>query len=461
MTEIQEQFNKVLCYSQAQSEVNTDKLFDIWQKAKQRFILLMGNKLIYECPEPVTVYLPTAARDERIDGYIEKVWEISGEIGEFLTQEKEGLIDNKVWTPYTIRNKEVPVGMRIGKALHKFFDVYCSANELEWIIQELSRIIQENTVTGKLCISVHPLDFLSLSENNHSWRSCHALDGEYRSGNLSYMCDEVTAIAYIKSEEDTILPRFPEDVPWNNKKWRCLLFCDAARNIIWAGRQYPFTAMGALDLVDTKLLSEVNYFDLVGQHRKSSGWVGKTFKKFSPKFDANSDETFELTVPHLHINGKIYSLKNFVSDHKNSMAYNDLLRSHYYTPIYLTYGYPNFSPDVDPIVIGGDTPCIHCGERHIYNSDAMFCSDDLLYNPEDTDDIVYCACCGDRMTTMSGEQYHGEWYCADCYDRLDIRKCDYCGTEVSWDDAIHTEDGHLYCCRYCMHDAEEQPEEGY
>ena len=109
--------------------------------------------------------------------------------------------------------------MKIGKALHKFFDVYCSAEKLEWIIQELSRLIQENTISGRLCLSVHPLDFLSLSENQHKWRSCHALDGEYRGGNLSYMCDEVTVITYLKSKEDTILPHFPSDVPWNNKSY--------------------------------------------------------------------------------------------------------------------------------------------------------------------------------------------------------------------------------------------------
>ena len=28
-------------------------------------------------------------------------------------------------------------------------------------------------------------DYLSLSENAFNWRSCHALDGEYRAGNLS------------------------------------------------------------------------------------------------------------------------------------------------------------------------------------------------------------------------------------------------------------------------------------
>ena len=40
---------------------------------------------------------------------------------------------------------------------------------------------------GYLYLSIHPLDYLSISETNHGWRSCHALDGEYRNGNLSYL----------------------------------------------------------------------------------------------------------------------------------------------------------------------------------------------------------------------------------------------------------------------------------
>ena len=84
-------------------------------------------------------------------------------------------------------------------------------------------ILQEDKIEGTLCFSVHPLDFLSSSENTYNWRSCHSLDGEFCAGNLSYMADSATMICYLKSDKEEILPRFPEDIPWNNKKWRVFL----------------------------------------------------------------------------------------------------------------------------------------------------------------------------------------------------------------------------------------------
>ena len=71
---------------------------------------------------------------------------------------------------------------------------------------------------------MHPLDYLSLSENTYNWRSCHSLDGEYRAGNLSYMMDKSTVICYLKSNDDVILSNFGPEVKWNSKKWRVLLY---------------------------------------------------------------------------------------------------------------------------------------------------------------------------------------------------------------------------------------------
>ena len=86
--DIQKDFDKVLCYSQNQTEVNTDSLFEKWFKAKERFIEKMGNQLIYESPYDVAITLPKEAREQRINNYIEIVRRISGEIGEFLETEK-------------------------------------------------------------------------------------------------------------------------------------------------------------------------------------------------------------------------------------------------------------------------------------------------------------------------------------------------------------------------------------
>ena len=118
---------------------------------------------------------------------------------------------------------------------------------------------------------MHPLDFLSLSENNSNWRSCHALDGDYRAGNLNYMADDVTIVAYIKSSSgDEKLREFPKSVPWNNKKWRALLFIN--EDVCYLGRQYPFAAAGVEDLLE-KVLHELK---LAPEDSQWTTWTEET-----------------------------------------------------------------------------------------------------------------------------------------------------------------------------------------
>lgn len=451
--EIQEAFNKVLCYSQSQSTVNTDKLFEKWAKAKERFINQMNGKLIYESPYNISISLPQKAFEERIDHYLTIVRKISREIAQFLETEREGLIENKTYAEAVIGDQRIPVGMKIGKALHKFFFDYCKPDDLEWIIQELSRIIQENTVTGRICLSVHPLDYLSLSENQHNWRSCHALDGEYRSGNLSYMCDEVTVIAYIKSEEDVELPNFPSDVPWNNKKWRCLFFFDKTRHIIWAGRQYPFTSDSTLEYVNSKLLYPLDYFDKTNKYKRGlSFWSYQTFKNFVPDF-SNGATTYVLQEPYLFWDKHLYPLSNFIQENKYNCAYNDLLNSNYYTPAFLEYGPTNFANmSIPPIEIGGDAPCIHCGTNHIYDSSTMLCADDVLtYSDEAVEGVGICSHCGGRFFEQDGGFYHGELYCANCYEDLDIHICPHCSEEFAAADCCYYDEktDTMYCSKRC------------
>lgn len=146
---------------------------------------------------------------------------------------------NKLTADYIYGTKVIKKGTKVIRSFKHFIQ---DTDLLETIQNKASELIQLDKLEGELCFSVHPLDFLSLSENQSRWRSCHALDGEYRAGNLSYMCDTSTLICYIKSENgDVKLPNFPESVPWNNKKWRCLFFLDNTQNtnVMFAGRPYP------------------------------------------------------------------------------------------------------------------------------------------------------------------------------------------------------------------------------
>ena len=111
-------------------------------------------------------------------------------------------------------------------------------------------------------MSVHPLDFLSLSENGHNWRTCHSLDGDYRAGNISYLLDDVTFIAYLKAQDNYYLPNFPTSIPWNSKKWRVLLHLSKDKNLLMAGKQYPLQLERGMQAVLNRIKNDINLLDL-------------------------------------------------------------------------------------------------------------------------------------------------------------------------------------------------------
>lgn len=84
-------------------------------------------------------------------------------------------------------------------------------------------------------LSIHPVDFLSMSDNKSGWTSCMSLlgKGSCRSGVMEFMNSHTAVVAYTESD----MPFLP-GVP--NKSWRMLLFYDVLRGVVLGGRQYPF-----------------------------------------------------------------------------------------------------------------------------------------------------------------------------------------------------------------------------
>lgn len=119
-----------------------------------------------------------------------------------------------------------------------------------------------------LCLSIHPLDFMTMSDNDNHWTSCMNWSedyegGCYRIGTVEMMNSDVTVCAYVISENETKQkwnfgiynktywqPRdfyFPDIDPcyddveewtWNNKSWRCLYYI--TKDILVSGKSYPY-----------------------------------------------------------------------------------------------------------------------------------------------------------------------------------------------------------------------------
>lgn len=368
-------------------------------------------------------------------------------LSDFIEEQREGFFSNQVVKDYEAYDgKKIPKGMKLVKAF-KFFE--SNQRALEDIQSAASMIIQEDKVEGKLCVSVHPLDFLSISENTHNWRSCHALDGDYRSGNLSYMVDESTVICYLKSEKDEKLPNFPSSVKWNSKKWRVLLFFSNDWNMIFAGRQYPFQTSTGLDFIKDKILVEVFKMGHL------SNWTDEKIKSFM--VDPNIISVFK--SPYLPIGNTVKQLSDIVVNMPGSLQFNDLLSSSCYEPYYCSsykehpFGFPELKTTDDTIVkVGGQVNCCRCGHRHIQLSESFMCNDcEIAYGTADVEEISNCPCCGNRFYFDDGYFVTGtgETICPNCAEEY-TDTCEECGDLFFKDELIF--DGEKYICKWCKGD---------
>lgn len=383
LKEIAKDVAEVIEYSQG---IYPDKVSELVLKsfhAKRKFIKKFGG-LIYQYPEEITIDLDSADRDYEFENLLSWIVECSNaekrnEIVSFLLFFKDSFFDNKVTEDYECKNGTViPAGMKLLKAL-KYFE--SDKDILTEMQNKASMYIQKSKISGYLCFSVHPLDFLSSSENTHNWRSCHALDGEYRAGNISYMLDSSTFVCYLKSAEDTKLLRFPDSVPWNNKKWRCLMFISEDDTMAMAGRPYPFHSMDLLNkvrdiIISLDVLDKNDYYggyffsnsaivtDWLQDYTNSINYYGK---------DMHLSKNYILTLDRC-----LTPIDKIVRNAPGSRQFNDLIDSSCYIPyfMYVTVTYPSgeilpLSPD-EQIRVGDNTTCLKCGQT-LYSSKSMFC----------------------------------------------------------------------------------------
>lgn len=452
---IQRQFNDVITYSQTGIvSPNTDDLFARWYEAKRDFIEAFGGKLIVEYPEPITFALTEEERQERINNFCAVVRNCSGaQLSDFIETNSEGFFNNQVMFQYTTEAFKIPKGMKLVKAF-KYFER--DPETLEKLQSMASMLIQENCVSGKLCLSVHPLDYLSASENNHHWRSCHSLDGDYRSGNLSYMVDSSTVICYLKTKDDEILPNFPEDVPWNSKKWRVWLYMSDDWKVVFAGRQYPFNSMDGMNFVKDVMLPKYGHLG------KFQEWMDTTMTSVSNKLNG---KTFLTRNPYILIGGYIRPLWQVVVNKSGSLQFNDLISSSTYTPMYAhtSGGDSVFYPDgftAGPnttVYVGGGVKCLRCGEKDIDLSGSMMCTDcELVYGDCDDDSIEICPACGERYIYDDGIYIESTdmVICPQCADNC-CTHCDICG-ELMPEQYIHYDERHdRNVCSNCLEWQEE------
>ena len=437
--EIKDQVAAVIGCSQGfqniiNKKLNVKPLIDKWLNSKKYFIEKLDGNLIYELPWSVSFELDEKSKRNRLETFTGMV---DSHYGNYLLYlflaglNPDDFYNNKTSKEYRIVDGDnviiIPENFKVVKAFKFFVE---NKELLHKLQSEASELIQENIVTGRLCFSVHPLDFLSASENVHNWRSCHALDGDYRTGNLNYLMDSNTVICYLRAEKMAKLPHFPENIQWNSKKWRVWLFFSDDKSMLFAGRQYPFEANRGLELIKNNFLSPLTF-----------GTYGPFYTDKLKKFQETSyNSIFRISPPMVPVGSTMRALDELIIDGEQTFHYNDLLHSSCYDPIYSYRIGSSFwhsegltgctDKDKTKFHIGAACPCPICGQENIAFGEIMACyscEDD--YQLSDDDSYEVCDICGRSAyyEDMIDLELSDQRVCPTCFAREAVR-CQDCGT---------------------------------
>ena len=245
-----------------------------------------------------------------------------------------------------------------------------------------SMCFNDRRLKGELCLSIHPLDYMTMSDNECGWKSCmnwrHI--GEYRQGTVEMMNSPYVVVAYLKSNKDMTF----DFGSWNNKRWRSLFIVHP--QAIISVRPYPYYSED-LDKICLQWLRDLAS-PIEGYGPYASSW-----QELRNETDIEHCETCE----------------QIDVDITTNFMYNDI---QYYHKSYLAYGginslYFNYS---------GEAECMICGDEIEYYDDDFddWCRPSVLCCAECIE-YTECARCG-RRVYGSADLYEveGEFVCYGC-----------------------------------------------
>lgn len=273
-----------------------------------------------------------------------------------------------------------------------------------------SQIMNEANITADLCLSIHPLDYMTASYNANDWRSCMCWeDGEYRRGVIEMMNSPMVVVAYIASNSETMswFNRGEPNLEWNSKRWR--EFFIVTDEVISGIKGYPYWNRTLED--------------------EALNWLRQIFSdksNYSHKITSWRYRNYSCNL----IEDKEDNVKMRVKFDCGPAMYNDFYHDNEYHSIFAK----DMTKDIR-INYSGESECICCGQTG-YRFDtegALICTDCV--------EVIYCAKCGEPIYRRGDMIMHnGLAYCSYCYENLET--CDYCGETI---DADNDEDVFEFC----------------
>lgn len=310
----------------------------------------------------------------------------------------EALYENTVYiagSPVSIplpNGKEYKItnGTKIMKVLSKLTSIWDLPGFEDFRICH-SQIFNTKDKGGEVVLSIHPLDYMTMSDNDCDWNSCMSWrdEGGYRQGTVEMMNSPCVVVAYI---EDKRPMRIYPNHKWNNKRWRELFIVD--KNMISEVKAYSY---------EYKELSAAIVEWLKELAKENLGWeYGKT-------------DLYDSTA----INGIISDQTIYIELWSDNM-YDDLASRSFHAAFKADLQLEDLNGRNLEIDYSGPSQCMICGKINpaLYDQSCLACLDCQVYEE--------CDLCGD-----TGEDFYdidGEHLCESCYyDR--VMACPICNEE--------------------------------
>lgn len=293
---------------------------------------------------------------------------------------------------------KIAKGERATKVIRKLVKVFnIDEEKFEKFRIAHSQVLNDKKIEGELCISIHPLDFMTMSDNSLNWASCMKWEknGCYKAGTVEMMNSPNVVVAYLRHPTDMT---FGEDMIWNNKRWRCLYIVEG--DMIMSVKSYPYFNENLLTITGNFIAELFN-----------------TNTKYHDRFDitrASIEEwASEWVLPWTTSKRRI---NEFVTD----LMYNDIEESwgYHYILTDLKTDLSLSEEDELPftsVEYSGESECVICGNTWYGNNEDLICD-----SYHTTHRCAHCnTLCLDEETMFI---YKGNYYCEKCHQQY-FRHC--------------------------------------
>ena len=272
------------------------------------------------------------------------------------------------------------------------------------VLAQVSMYAGRAKTTGRLHLSIHPFDYITMSQNACGWTSCMALCdeyedvGDYCAGTVAMMNSNNTIIAYLDAET----PYFPcergefKDWEWNNKKYRNLIVVDPL--IISGIKGYPC----ANENIDDVIINKVKELAQKNLGLKYEDKIHKGIRRHDAE-----NVPISLCTDKMYNDSEHWDARFMCGDMSNLKILDTTATKN--------------SRDSWKLRYDGIVKCLECG-RYLDDSPQPRCGS--------CRGVYICSHCGDEVY----DDYvvwasNGECYCEYCYNE-NFFACPSCGDRV-------------------------------